>query len=729
MFCVFLQNTPPKEDLLVTVSHNKDIYTFSRNLATRHSSILADLIVKNEDHVIFLDYYHKHDDFQLICNLFNYKRIFINHLNIGFLEFAAKYLQIPVLINKVTKYRNHYNEFIKNPTFQKIDSMRGQIFSNFKLQVFSDESSDGDYEEEEEEANLNENENNDQIILKTANNDDDNETKYNDKNEIISINSEKSSTIENENENQKEKSDKKKSEKLKENQNDINSENEKSNEESNTIETENQNEIKPKIENEKSKEESNTIKIKNQDFIKSTNEKTNEESYIIKSEEEKENQNEPKESDISIKYDNEYLSTVSHIVFSAILSDPFNASKYVSTIIKDDSLFHTFIETLTSSPLNSSFIAYLKTFFLMQLEEKKNEKELFEEQIKLYENSKNFYNDFILDTNLEVYLNDICFFFREQTEFITKYQFLNDLIKEDQIDEFQIKYVLHPKISNNKDNFVNFFKTSMIYSSIKCFKYFVLNIGTHFSNFKVDYKMMHSAIIGGNIEIIRFLFDKYSGSPVDFIKDLILFNKCDILRWMIQNKCQFLSIYNSCCSKVLYGEKCIKQKWYRCKKCHIHHNYGCCKFCAKHCHLNKNAEKLHKPKFKRLSTSCFCDDDCELSKNIEIEGNKEFVEIDDLILLSFYCLNTDALKILVNEGGNILRCRDGVTQNTYLLNDSKMKEIIKKMKGFKENAVKFDNKSLIYFLNLSSDYESDNDDEDDEENNILRIPHLLPIDL
>lgn len=176
MLCIFLENTPPRDDLLITIKHNEDTYTFSRDLTLKHSQKISDLLNnQEEENTINLDYEHIYDDFQLIADLFNYKRIFINRLNIDFLEYSANYLQIPVLIKKTEKYRNHYNDFLKDPIFKELRSLRKQVFSIGQLQCNSDDESDSDYEDDttndnttnsntNHNENSNSNENNNEII-------------------------------------------------------------------------------------------------------------------------------------------------------------------------------------------------------------------------------------------------------------------------------------------------------------------------------------------------------------------------------------------------------------------------------------------------------------------------------------------------------------------------------------------------------------------------------------
>ena len=120
----------------------------------------------------------------------------------------------------------------------------------------------------------------------------------------------------------------------------------------------------------------------------------------------------------------------------------------------------------------------------------------------------------------------------------------------------------------------------------------------------------------------------------------------------------------------------------------------------------------------RFISEWYCDDDCEFSKNIELIGNKKFVEIDDLILLSVYCLNTYALKTLINEGTYIVRCRDRVTKYGYVLNNQKIIELIKCLKGYKEKSINEINDDIFNDMN---DRENDLNFNENFENNLHSV--------
>lgn len=76
-------------------------------------------------------------------------------------------------------------------------------------------------------------------------------------------------------------------------------------------------------------------------------------------------------------------------------------------------------------------------------------------------------------------------------------------------------------------------------------------------------------------------------------------------------------------------------------------------------------------RIKSICGSCYCDDDCELSDGIKPDEKKTFIEIDDLMILSVYCGNMNALKILIENGGCLKKCRDDLTKDLYTLKDEK----------------------------------------------------------
>lgn len=563
MFCVFLQNIPPDEHSTLNITHNDIVYTISKELAMKNSKLISDLLNKQSDETINIDYEHEYyDDFQLISDLFNYKRIFITHMNIDFLEFSANYLNIPVLLKKITKFRNHYNDFLKNPIFEEIKSLEKQVFSILK----KESSCNKDYDSNKSK--------------------DDNYDISNQQSDIS---------------------------------NDINSNSQQNNE--------------------------------------SKNQNTNDDLEDIQ----------------KIKYKPEYASTVAHLIFAACLSNPFNFEKYIKIIANDLQL----IQSITQIHSVDSFCSYYTSNYKsLLLKYMPPNSKLPDYEYKLSGR---------LDTNVRSYFNNIWSFYEEIFDMKNLFPTFVNAIKYDDIGLFQQLYVSNEKILKDSKRISNLFQICAIYSSIKCFKFLLLNYSSYIKNFFFDRNIVRSAIMGGNIEIFRLSLEKYSGDSVEFIKDSIFFHRTNILKWLIRNDIQFLSLYNCCCSRVLYGTNYIRQKWYKCPNCHPIYYHGVCKFCAKHCHSNEEGEKKHNTSYVTIQEQCFCDDDCPLSKNIELIGTKKFVEIDDLILLSIYCLNTSALKALIKEGANILKCRDISTKNAYSLLDDKLIELISSMNGYKAN--------------------------------------------
>ena len=153
MFCVFLQNIPPEQYSTISVTHNETVYTLSKELSLQNSELISDQAKNETNNPINLDYDHEYDDFQLISDLFNYKRVFITKLNIDFLEYSANYLKIPILIKKTIKFRNHYQDFLNNPIFEEIKSLHKQIFSICQQKNAYDEKDDfSDSDEENEDT-------------------------------------------------------------------------------------------------------------------------------------------------------------------------------------------------------------------------------------------------------------------------------------------------------------------------------------------------------------------------------------------------------------------------------------------------------------------------------------------------------------------------------------------------------------------------------------------------
>lgn len=61
----------------------------------------------------------------------------------------------------------------------------------------------------------------------------------------------------------------------------------------------------------------------------------------------------------------------------------------------------------------------------------------------------------------------------------------------------------------NDENALKDINIFTILSSIKCFKYFLLNCRSLFPHFNFDENIVRSAIIGRNIEIFLLSFEKY----------------------------------------------------------------------------------------------------------------------------------------------------------------------------------------------------------------------------
>ncbi|KAK8875625.1 hypothetical protein M9Y10_005795 [Tritrichomonas musculus] len=135
MFCVFLQIDDEKDESTIEIFHNGDSFKCSKDLCMKNSEKLASMI--NQETPINIDYDREDDDFQLISDLLNYKRIFITRNNIDFLEFAGEELQIPKLIRKTKKFKNQYEDIIENPIFKELKSLHNQVFSLLKVNTES----------------------------------------------------------------------------------------------------------------------------------------------------------------------------------------------------------------------------------------------------------------------------------------------------------------------------------------------------------------------------------------------------------------------------------------------------------------------------------------------------------------------------------------------------------------------------------------------------------------
>ncbi|KAK8864790.1 hypothetical protein M9Y10_010315 [Tritrichomonas musculus] len=650
MFCVFLESTPPKEYPTIDVTHNDMPYTFSKDLSLNNSELIHDRYGIQTNGPINVDFDHEYDEFQLISDLFNYKRVFITRNNIDFLEYAANHLKIPILINKTTKFRNHYHDFLKNPIFKEIQKLQRQIFSIINPSNSSSKNVDTDSEYDYSDNDDQEND----ISKKDC--------------EICT----KSSTADQE-----------------------------------LIKTDTESINESKI-IQKDEEHSNLNELD----INQTK-SSNDDQHLN----DQDDDNIPK-----LEYDEESVTTVAHILFSAFLANPFNLKKVVQIVKKDPLLFESFIKASRYCRNNMLFSGIIHNLFPEK--ERRRRRRLL-------------HRETTLDTNIFQYIDQIIFFYNKFLRMEDSLNVYIETMKNDDVDVLQQLFISNETIKKDYNTFSMLFNLSAILSATKCFKYFLLNYSSHFRHFRFDETFVRSAIIGGNMEIFRLSLEKYQGEASDFIKDSILFHRTEIMRWLITNDIQFLSIYNCSCSRVLYGTSIMRQKWYLCRKCHPKDDLGVCKFCAKHCHLNKDGEDLHTVKYSYISSHCYCDDDCPLSKNVEIIGNKKFVEIDDLVLLSIYCLNLKALKILIDEGAYILRCRDRLTKDDYSLGDVKLNELISGMRGYKPKSIdeienpsnrcrNYDlglnhNSSEYYdfpnsiYLNDSSEYYDEEEEEEKEE--------------
>lgn len=58
---------------------------------------------------------------------------------------------------------------------------------------------------------------------------------------------------------------------------------------------------------------------------------------------------------LTIHYEPEYSSTVSHLIFSACLFDPINIDKYIQIIVHDQTLIRDFTQTVNSNKLSLQF--------------------------------------------------------------------------------------------------------------------------------------------------------------------------------------------------------------------------------------------------------------------------------------------------------------------------------------------------------------------------------------
>lgn len=153
MFCILLQTDAGKDSATVEIVHNDNTFSCSKDLCIKNSKIFEDMIKKGTP--INIDYERDDDDFQLIVDLFNYKRVFITHTNIDFLEFAGNEFQIPKLIKKAKKYRNQYEDIIENCNFKELITLHNQMFSILNA-IPNKKTDDNETPNKNEEGNDNE---------------------------------------------------------------------------------------------------------------------------------------------------------------------------------------------------------------------------------------------------------------------------------------------------------------------------------------------------------------------------------------------------------------------------------------------------------------------------------------------------------------------------------------------------------------------------------------------
>lgn len=543
MFCVFLQIDDEKDESTIEIFHNGDSFKCSKDLCMKNSEKLASMI--NQETPINIDYDREDDDFQLISDLLNYKRIFITRNNIDFLEFAGEELQIPKLIRKTKKFKNQYEDIIENPIFKELKSLHNQVFSLLKVNT----------------------------------------------------------------------------------------------------------------------------------------ESTNDFNFDIS----------------NIQYEPEYSSTISHIIFGLCLAKPQHIPQYMKVVSSNPTLKKHFEDFLKNDILSNMLCNILRKHLILSLKPVENEVLMVK-----FQNSMLPTSDY--DTGLLNYLEEVTNYLAKMNQNFSYFEKYVKAIKTDDVDNLQQLINMYNNVTSNPNSFKILMDCSAAYSSVKCVKYFMLNFQSQFGRqLEIEYNNVRASIIGGNLEIFHLLLEKYKGDRSSFIKDTIIFHQNKILKWIIENYVQFLSIYNTCCTRVLYDKNYIPQRYYHCKKCN-YEDECCCHYCAKHCHVNHHNGKEHDVTYVTFCRLVYCDDECKLSQDMKPEGNKKFVEIDDLVLLSTYCANYDSLKILIKNGAYIPKCRDNPTRNQYSKMDQQLIKLFKEMRGFNDD--KFMPKMT---LNLKTQVKNDNE--------------------
>lgn len=374
-----------------------------------------------------------------------------------------------------------------------------------------------------------------------------------------------------------------------------------------------------------------------------------------------------KDDSYILKYDEKYRTSISHFIYFACISRPMKMNFYFQ-LLGNGKLLHDEFVKLMNSNIFTADVSY-------QLHQVLNEPSplLVYKRVSCFEQ----------DNNLSEYfrtINDMMILYLKNS---TKFQEpIFTIISNDDVEAFTLACVRNKSLFDEYSlpgfrEFNILLHLTLISGALKCFKYLYLG-----KKFKVTDSIMQAAIMGGNLEIFHILHQ--TKSPFDWkveylIKDAIVFHRNNILEWLITQYVHFLPIYSTCCSFLIYKGQYIEQKWYACANCH-NGTEGCCKFCAEHCHISTE-EHHHEITYKGIVNNCFCDDACEIS-NIEFDENKQFVEIDNLVLLSIISGNIEALEILIDNGADILDCRDGIASYAMALNDEPLFTLFRNMTGF-----------------------------------------------
>ncbi|OHS95841.1 hypothetical protein TRFO_37994 [Tritrichomonas foetus] len=92
-------------------------------------SFKFDIYLKSGESELDASYDCENDEFVLINNLFNYKRVFLTSNNIDFLEYSADFLGIPKLTKKVKKFREQYHLTVENPILTDLQNIQQKLFN------------------------------------------------------------------------------------------------------------------------------------------------------------------------------------------------------------------------------------------------------------------------------------------------------------------------------------------------------------------------------------------------------------------------------------------------------------------------------------------------------------------------------------------------------------------------------------------------------------------------